>query len=52
VPYSTIVTKDITGQKKENELDQQEARRRIQQETVLLTLQEIGGQMQDFLKNS
>ncbi len=52
VPFSVIITKDMLGQKKENELDQQEARRRIQQEAVMLTLQEMGQRLQDFLKNS
>ncbi|KAA3438506.1 hypothetical protein [Rufibacter hautae] len=52
VPFSAIVTKDTLSQKKDNELDQQEARRRIQQEAVLLTLQEMGKRLQDFLKGS
>jgi len=50
VPFSTIVTKDVISQKKKEELDYAEVRNRIQNEAVLLTINEIGEKITDFLK--
>lgn len=49
VPFSTIVTKDQLSRKQENELDNNEATNRIQKEAVLMTIEEIGKQLLDFL---
>ncbi len=49
IPFSTIVTKDVLSQKKKEELDNPEARNRIQNEAVLLTINEIGQKITDFL---
>lgn len=49
VPFSTITTKDVLSQKKKEELDETEARNRIQKEAVLLTINEIGQKITDFL---
>ncbi len=49
IPFSTIVTKDLLSQKKKEELDNPEARNRIQNEAVLLTINEIGQKITDFL---
>jgi hypothetical protein len=49
VPFSTIITKDQLSKKQENELDNSEATNRIQKEAVLLTIDEIGKKLTDFL---
>jgi hypothetical protein len=49
VPFSTIVTKDQLSKKQENELDNNEATNRIQKEAVLMTIEEIGKNLLDFL---
>jgi hypothetical protein len=49
VPFSTIITKDILSQKRKEELDETEARNRVQKEAVLLTINEIGQKVTDFL---
>jgi hypothetical protein len=49
VPFSTIVTKDQLSKKQENELDNSEATNRIQKEAVLMTIEEIGKKLTDFL---
>ena len=49
VPFSTIVTKDQLSKKLEGELDNNEATNRIQKEAVLLTIDEIGKKLADFL---
>jgi hypothetical protein len=51
VPFSTIVTKDYLSQKKKEEFDISEARNRIQNEAVLLTINEIGQKITDFLQS-
>ncbi len=51
IPFSTIVTKDILSQKKKEELDNTEAVDRIQKEPVLLTIDEIGQKLAEFLKS-
>lgn len=51
VPFSTIVTKDVLSQKKKEELDNQEARNRIQNEAALSTIEEIGKKITAFLSN-
>jgi hypothetical protein len=47
--FTSVVTKDATGQKKENELDNTEAMKRIQYEAALLTLGDIGEKINGFL---
>lgn len=49
VPFSTIITKDQLSKKLDNELDNSEATNRIQKEAVLMTIEEIGKQLTDFL---
>ena len=50
VPFSTIVTKDYLSQKRKEEMGYLEARNRIQNEAVLLTISEIGQQVIEFLR--
>ena len=50
VPFSTIVTKDYLSQKRKEEMGCLEARNRIQNEAVLLTISEIGQQVIEFLR--
>ena len=47
--FSSVVSKDAMGQKKENEMDNAEALKRIQHEAALLTLDEIGQRINEFL---
>ena len=47
--FTSVVTKDAMGQKKENELDNSEALKRIQHEAALLTLDDIGQKVNEFL---
>lgn len=49
VPFSTIVTKDYLSQRKKEEMDNTEAMSRIQNEAVLLTINEVGQKIIDFL---
>lgn len=49
VPFSSIVTKDVFSQRKKEEMDVSEAAGRIQHEAVLLTINEIGGKITNFL---
>ena len=49
IPFSTIVTKDVVSQKKKEELDNSEAKNRIQNEAVLLTINEIAQKIAAFL---
>lgn len=49
IPFSTIVTRDYLSQKKKEELDNIEAASRIQNEAVLLTINEIGQKITEFL---
>jgi PBP1b-binding outer membrane lipoprotein LpoB len=49
VPFSTIVTKDQLSKKQENEMDNSEATNRIQKEAVLMTIEEIGNKLIEFL---
>jgi hypothetical protein len=49
VPFSTVVTKDHLSKKQDNELDNNEATNRIQNEAVLLTINEIGKKLTEFL---
>lgn len=49
IPFSAIVTKDYLSQKKKEELDNSEASGRIQKEAVLLTINDIGQKITDFL---
>jgi hypothetical protein len=49
VPFSTVVTRDFMSQKRKEEMDNDEARHRIQNEAVLLSINEIGEQVTRFL---
>jgi hypothetical protein len=49
IPFSTIVTRDFLSQKKKEELGNAEAASRIQNEAVLLTINDIGQKITDFL---
>jgi hypothetical protein len=49
IPFSAIVTKDVLSQKKKEELDNSEATSRIQNEAVLLTINDIGQRITEFL---
>lgn len=49
IPFSAIVTRDFVSQKKKEELDNAEAFSRIQNEAVLLTINDIGKRILDFL---
>jgi hypothetical protein len=49
IPFSTIVTRDFLSQKKKEELDNAEAATRIQNEAVLLTINDIGQKITEFL---
>jgi len=49
VPFSTIVTKEQLSTKLPGELDNSEATHRIQKEAVLMTIEEIGKKLTDFL---
>ncbi|RYF78057.1 MAG: hypothetical protein EON98_15875 [Chitinophagaceae bacterium] len=51
IPFSTVITRDVLSQKKKEELSDWEARGRIQSEAVLLTINEIGEQLTNFLQN-
>lgn len=50
VPFSTIVTKDQFSRKMKSELDNTQAANRVQHEAVLLSIDETGRQLLDFLK--
>lgn len=52
IPFTTIVTKDVQSKKQENELNDSEAANRTKNEAVLSTINEIGEQMNDFLKSN
>lgn len=52
IPFSSIVTKDRLSQKQKEELNNDEARNRIQNEAVLLTINEIGQQITTFLQQN
>lgn len=49
-PFSTIVTRDVLATKKKEELDVAESRNRVQKQAVLLTINEIGNKVTEFLK--
>lgn len=49
VPFTTIVTKDFQDKKNETDLNESEASNRIKNQAVLLTIDEIGKQIIEFL---
>ena len=49
IPFSVIATRDILSQKKKEEVDNSEATNRIQNEAVLMTIQDIGQKITEFL---
>ena len=51
IPFSTIITKDYQSKKSKTDFDDFEVRNRVKNEAVLLTLNEIGEQLIEFLNN-
>ena len=51
IPFSTIVTKEFLSQKQEEDFNETEATNRVKNQAVLLTIEEIGQQIADFLKD-
>ena len=50
VPFSTVVTRDFLTMKKKEELNIVEAKNNVQTQAVLLTINEIGRQVLEYLK--
>ncbi|AXG71300.1 hypothetical protein KORDIASMS9_03557 [Kordia sp. SMS9] len=50
IPFSTIVTKEFQSKRQQNELNEAEAANRIKNEAIKLTIQEIGTQLNNFMK--
>lgn len=50
IPFSAVATRDLLSQKKKDELNDAEARSRIQHEAVLLTINDIGARLTAFLQ--
>ena len=51
IPFSTIVTKDFQSKKQDSEVNENEAVNRIKDKAVLLTIEEIGKKLKNFLEN-
>jgi len=51
IPFSTIVTRDYESTRQKEDFDLSEARNRVKNEAVLLTINEIGEQLTKFLKS-
>jgi hypothetical protein len=49
VPFTTVVTRDFMGPQNKTDLETDEARSRVQNQAVLLTINEIGNQVTKFL---
>jgi hypothetical protein len=49
IPFSTIVTKEFQSKRMDGELNDNETANRVKNEAVLLTIQEIGDQIHQFL---
>lgn len=49
VPFTTIITKDFQDKKNDTDLNESEATNRIKNQSVLLTIDEIGKQITEFL---
>ena len=50
IPFTQIVTKDFLSQKEADDLSFEETRKRIENEAVKLTIQDVGLKVNDFLK--
>lgn len=50
IPFSTIVTKDYQSQELKSDFEGETAKNRVKNEAVLLSINEIGGQLNEFLK--
>ena len=50
IPFTTIVTKDFQDKKSDSDLNENETRNRIKNQAVLLTIEEIGKQVTNFLE--
>ncbi len=48
IPFSVIATKEYQSQRKENELNDNEAANQIKKEAVLLTIEEISQKINNF----
>ena len=49
IPFSTIATKDFQSKKQKEDMDDSEAKERVKNQAVLLTMEEIGTQLSAFL---
>ncbi|OQP60241.1 hypothetical protein [Niastella populi] len=49
VPFTTVVTRDFMGPQNKTDIETDEARNRVQNQAVLLTINEIGDQVTKFL---
>ncbi|MEM0994812.1 MAG: hypothetical protein AAF806_31830 [Bacteroidota bacterium] len=52
IPFTTVVTREYQSKRKESELSNEEAANRIKKEAILLTIQEIGKRVNDFLETA
>ncbi|MGB3547476.1 MAG: hypothetical protein WBA17_10905 [Saprospiraceae bacterium] len=52
IPFTTIVTRDFQSVKREGELNDTEALDRIKNEAVLLTIEQIGRELEGFLREN
>lgn len=52
IPFTTIVTRDFQDRKNEADLNETEARNRVKNKAVLLTIEEIGDQIAHFLESA
>ncbi len=50
IPFTTIITRDFQDRKSDSDLNDSEARNRIKNQAVLLTIEEIGEQITRFLE--
>ena len=51
IPHSEVVTKDFLTQKTAKDLSNNDLRKRAEQAAILLTLEEIGEKLREFLKD-
>lgn len=48
VPFTQVVTEDVTAKKSENDFNDEEARKRVQEEAVIKTLDSICNDLNTF----
>ena len=51
IPFSTIVTNDFQSKRQKDDFDGEDARNRVKNEAVLLSINEIGEQLTKYLKH-